>query len=66
MVKVKCEGCKKTLSTVGVESSATQSYDFETGEYNNLEVQETIGYFCNQCGERLGSKQTEELGDMNI
>lgn len=56
-----CPYCNKELTTLGVVVSATMLLDSMTGYSSIEDVEETIGYYCPECGAELDFDKAREL-----
>lgn len=59
----KCPSKNKPQSRIGVLSECVQSWNMQTDEYNDLEVQSTLYGFCLECGEKIRPKTFKRLQD---
>jgi len=58
-----CPYCNKELSTLGVVVCATMLLDSITGYSSVQEVEDTIGYYCPDCGADLDFDKASELAN---
>lgn len=58
-----CPYCNKELATLGVIVRATMLLDSMTGYSPIEEVEETIGYYCPECGADLDFDKASQLAD---
>ena len=56
-----CPLCNENMHKLGVASSSVQYYS--DGQYDDLEVMETLYNFCPECGAKLPDSCTEEWFD---
>lgn len=58
---MKCPICHKELYEIGTVVQATQLFNIEVKQYSGVEeIEETIGYYCPECGADLPTEETEE------
>lgn len=58
-----CPYCNKELTTLGVVVRATMLLDSTTGYSSVEEVEDTIGYYCPECGADLDFDKASELAN---
>ena len=58
-----CPYCGKKLSTLGVIVRATMLLDSTSGYSAVEDVEETVGYYCPECGAELDFEKASQLAD---
>ena len=58
-----CPYCNKELTTLGLVVRATMLLDSMIGYSDVEEVEETIGYYCPECGADLDFDKARQLAD---
>ena len=58
-----CPYCHKELSSLGVVVKATMTLDSISGYSAVEDVEETIGYYCVECGAELDFEKASQLAD---
>lgn len=61
-----CPYCNKELHTLGVVVRATMLLNSTTGYSDVEDVEETIGYYCPECGADLDFDKASQLADEMI
>ena len=61
-----CPYCNKELTTLGVVVRATMLLNSTTGYSAVEDVEETIGYYCPECGADLDFDKASQLADEMI
>lgn len=58
-----CPYCNKEIETLGVVVKATMTLDARSGYSSVEDVEETIGYYCVDCGAELDFEMASQLAD---
>ena len=61
-----CPYCNKDITELGVIVRATQLLSPVTGYSSIEEIEETLGYYCPECGKTLDEEFGKELADAFI
>ena len=61
-----CPYCGKNLTQLGVVVKATMLLDSRMGYSAVEDVEETIGYYCVECGAELDFEKASQLADAMV
>ena len=59
----KCPYCSKEIESLGVVVKATMTLDSKIGYSSVEDIEETVGYYCVECGAELDFEKASQLAD---
>ncbi len=59
----KCPYCNKEIESLGVVVRATMTLDSKMGYSSVEDIEETVGYYCVECGAELDFEKASQLAD---